>query len=727
MMLARPTSDNSAEIEKIVGLYQTGELTRATRLCQRILTAQPNHSGVLHLFGVIRHKTGDYAQAVDLIEQAVVLNPGLDSGWCNLGLAHNALGQHEPAIDCYQRALSLNPFSVAACLNLGMALSAVGEVNQAIFFYDRALYLKPDLAQAHYNLGNALWSLGQYFEAELGYRRALSIQPDFPEASLNLGIALADLGRFSEAIALYRRTLQLRPEWAGAYFKLGMALLSTKRLNEAALSFQRALAINPQYPAALIALAETQLAGGQAYAAITTYRQALEIDPDSASAHLNLGKALRDLRQYDEAIFAFQRAAELKPDYAQAYYYLSKLLHQSGQPEEAANSFSRATQQLPAYAHALLAIDSKGGDDNTQDETMAQLDHATSLGLGLPEFFSNKGNALMAFGQMDEAVANFDSAIALQPDSTLLKYNKSLALLLGGKLAQGWPLYEHRPARSNVAPDAYGCPCWEGESLAGKRLLLVKEQGWGDQIQFLRYVPLLAALGATVDILVDAPLRRLAESVPGVTRVIDALPDAPEYDFWSLLLSVPYRLGTRLDNIPHSLPYLAAPKDAIAAWSADIDDFARGRRRVGLVWAGPDTHVNNRNRSIPLEMFAPLAQIDGICLVILQQDASPEALARVFHNTEVLLAGEQCKDFSDTAAAIMNLDLVISVDTAVAHLAGALGCQVSTLLPCNRDWRWLLERDDSPWYPGMRLYRQQEYRQWEEVIARLVQDISAGR
>ncbi len=624
-MLARQNSNFSAEIEKTVGLYQTGELTRATNLCQRILTDQPNHSGALHLLGVIQHKAGDYAQAVDLIEQAVVLNPKLDSSWCNLGLAHSALGQHEQAIDCYQRALALHPLSTAANLNLGMALSAVGEVKEAVPFYDRAIQLKPELPQAHYNLGNALWFLGQYFEAEHSYRRALALKPDFPEACLNLGITLADLEQFPAAIVFYRRALQLKPDWSEAHYKFG--------------------------------------------------------------------QALQGLEQHDEALLSFQRAAELNP----------------------------------AFAHAVVSqVGREKAVDGQPDQAMAQLDHAPLPVLGMPELLSNRGNALMAAGQPDKAIAHFDQALAFKPGYPEVLHNKSLALLLDGKLEEGFPLYEYRPAARNAAPKEYGCQHWEGQNLKGKRILLVKEQGLGDQIQFLRYVPLLTAMGAEVDVLLDPSLLRLASTVPGVARVLDALPSHPNYDYWTFLLSVPHQLGTKLDSIPNGAPYLAAQPDTVNAWCKDINDCAQGRRRVGLVWSGSNTHTNNRNRSIALEALAPLAQIDGLCLVILQQDASPEALAQVFRNTEVLMAGEQCKDFADTAAAIMNLDLVISVDTAVAHLAGALGRPVWTLIPYNRDWRWLLDRDDSPWYPSMRLYRQRQYGQWDEVIARVAQDLSAG-
>ena len=601
-MSAQPNSNFSTEIDKAVGLYQSGELTRAANLCQRVLKIQPKHSGALHLLGVIQHTAGDYAQAVDLIEQAVVLNPHVDSSWCNLGLAHNALGQNEPAIDCYQRALSLNPRSAAANLNLGIALSAAGGLRDAIPFYDRAIQLKPELPQAHYNLGNAFWALGQYFEAEYSYRRALSLKPDFPEACLNLGITLADLEQFSAAIVFYRRALQLKPGWAEAHFKLGQALQAMEQLSGAANSFQHAIKL---------------------------------------------------------------------------------------------------------------------------DETMMHRDRALSPGLGAPEFLSNKGVALTAAGQVDQAIACFDRAIALQPGLQPPKYNKACALLLSGNLAEGWPLYENRPAVRNAAPQEYGCPLWQGQAIKGKRILLVKEQGLGDQIQFLRYVPMLAALGAEVDVLLDPSLLRLASTVPGIARVLDTPPNYSGYDYWSFLMSVPHRLGTQLDSIPDNVPYLAAEPDAVSAWGKDIGGFAQGRRRVGLAWSGSPAHINNRNRSIPLQALAPLAQVEGLALVILQQDAIPEALAHVFRDTEVLLAGEQCKDFAGTAAAIMNLDLVISVDTAVAHLAGALGRPVWTLLPCNRDWRWLLARDDSPWYPSMRLYRQREYGQWDDVIACAARDLSA--
>ncbi len=690
-MLAQQTSSLNAEIEKAVGLYQAGELTRAANLCQRILTTQPKHFGALHLFGVIQHKAGEYAQAVDLMEQSIKLQPNADSCWCNLGLAHSALGQHEQAINAYRRALALNPLSAAANLNLGMALSALDRDQEAVPFYDRAIQIKPDLPEAHYNLGNALWFLGQLFEAVQCYRRALALKPDFPEACLNLGNTLLDLDEVAQAIEYFRRALKLKADWPVALYSLGNALRDAGQGEEAIGVFKRAVALQPNYIDAHLALGDVLSAGGALAEALAVYQLALDIEPRSSEVFFNMGNVLRALGRPEDAVDAYRQALAITPDLTVIQSHLNSVLSALGQAQESGINDASVEEHEPLHATAL----------------------------------SNLGNAALAAGQIEKAIAHFDRALLFKPADVEILHNKSIALLLDGQLAQGWPLYENRPAAQSGASDAYGCPRWQGQDLNGKRILLVKEQGLGNQIQFLRYVPLLAAMGAEVDVLLDPSLQRIAANVPGVARVLDKLPAQPGYDYWSFLMSVPHRLETQFDSVPNKVPYLAAQPDDVAAWGKDIDDFAQGRRRVGLVWAGSNTHSNNRNRSIPLQVLAPLAQVAGIALIVLQQDAIPEALAHVFRNTAVLLAGEQCKDFSDTAAAIMNLDLVISVDTATAHLAGALGRPVWTLLPCNRDWRWLLERDDSPWYPSMRLYRQQEYGQWDEVIARLVQDLSA--
>ena len=639
------------------------------------------------------YHAGELARAENLCRRLHKLQPKHPGALHLLGVIQHQAGDYVQAVDLIKQSIKLQPNADSCWCNLGLAHSALGRHEEAIYAYQRAISLNPLSAAAHLNLGMVLSAIGQITEAASYYDRAIQLKPDIPQAHFNLGNALWSLGQLFEAEHCYRRALALKPDFPEACLNLGNTLLDLDQVPAAIEYYQRTLALKADLPVAHYSLGNALRDTGQLDAAIGSFKRALALEPHYVDAILALGSALRATGARSEALAIYRQALSINPGIAEARINLNSVLSELGQPEEAGENLVDTLEQEPMLAEAL----------------------------------SNLGNAALAAGQPDKAIAHFDRALAFKPGYAEILYNKSLALLLDGKLAEGWPLYEYRPARKNAAPNEYGCPLWEGQSLKGKRLLLVKEQGLGNQMQFLRYVPLLAALGAEVDVLLDPALLKLASTVPGVARVLAALPDNPDYDYWNFLLSMPLHLGTQLDSIPNGVPYLTAQPAAVSAWGADINAFAQGRRRVGLVWSGARTHINDRNRSIPLAAFAPLSEIESHCLVILQQDASVPALADVFRHTEVLLAGEQCKDFADTAAAIMNLDLVISVDTAVAHLAGALGRPVWTLIPCNRDGRWLLQRDDSPWYPSMRLYRQREYGQWDDVVARVAQDLSAGR
>ena len=428
-------------------------------------------------------------------------------------------------------------------------------------------------------------------------------------------------------------------------------------------------------------------AGGRWARAAAEFARAVALDPSAAAAHYNLGVALQKLGRLDDAAAALREAVRLAPSLAAAHNSLGSVLRDAGAPEEALAGYRRAAELAPADAR----------------------------------YAANVGTALHDLGRVDEAVASFDHALRLDPDYARGRAHRALSLLLAGDYARGLADYEARPVGQTAAAAARG-PAWDGSDPSGKTIQLHGEQGLGDTIQFVRYAPLLAARGATVAVQCPAPLvRLLRESLPprGVSGVFAEGEPPPSYDVHCPLPGLPYRFGTRVKTIPADVPYLAAPADRVAAWRAraagDAAAPAGRALRVGLVWAGGNSHPNDRRRSAPLAAFEPLAAVPGVRLYSLQKGERAAAL-RNAPGWAPQDWGAAFDDFADTAAAIESLDLVISVDTSVAHLAGALGRPVWTLLPFAPDWRWLLGRADSPWYPTMRLFRQPRPGDWSAVV-----------
>jgi tetratricopeptide (TPR) repeat protein len=400
----------------------------------------------------------------------------------------------------------------------------------------------------------------------------------------------------------------------------------------------------------------------------------------------------------------------------------------------ALKGLARHEQALSAY-EAVLAV--KPGDLDAWNEcgglhvrlgrpaaAIACYDRAIALAPRVAELHINKGTALVALNRFAEALESFAAAAAIAPERAEAHYNAGLVRLRLGDFRRGWRDYEWRwrKATAPVTRRDFAAPLWLGEQpIKGKTILLLAEQGFGDTIQFVRYAPLLAALGARVIVDVPAQLKAVAATVPGVALVLGQGEPAPSVDFYCPLLSLPLAFQTELATVPANIPYLRPHQERLAAWRQRLP--ANGRLRVGLCWAGNSTHLNDRNRSIPLERFATLLSVPNLDFVSVQKDVS-EAEAAILREHGVIELGREFGDFADTAAVVAALDLFIAVDTAVAHLAGAMGKAVALLLPFSPDFRWLFERTDSPWYPTMRLFRQAAIGDWDGPLDRLRQELA---
>lgn len=734
---------------------QAGQRAQAESLCQQVLAQNPNHDVALQLSGVMAMQDRRLDVAVEYLRRATVLQPEMPEYHGNLGNALKDQGNLEEAVVCYRRVLQLKPNFAEAYNNLGVALQSQGKTKDAIHCYQQALQLKPGYANAYLNLGFALQKQGKTEESISACRRALELKPDFAEAYVNLAIALKDQGSLDEAVACCRRALELRPDYADAYYNLGIVLQEQDRLDEAVDCYHHALLHKPDLAVAYLNLGNVLKDRGKLDEAIGYCRKGLELNPENADAHCNLGMALQVQEKLEEAATCYRQALQRKPDFAEAYLNLGNVLKEQGKYGEAVECCRKALAIKPAFIDAHVNLGNALRELGRLDEAIASHRRALALKPDHSEAHANLGVALMSQGNFEssaghaeapacnakhtdgqeqalvalatekrlaDAETHFNEAVRLSPQSGDAHFNRSMLLLLRGDFAGGWADYEWRwqAKQAFAARRGFVQPHWDGSALAGRTILLHAEQGLGDTVQFVRYAPLIAKAGGDVIVECQPPLKRLFENCLRPIRFINRGEPLPTFDIHCPLMCLPRVVRTTLENIPNQVPYLNAAPEAIAHWHGKVAPIG-GRLKVGLVWAGNKGHKNDRNRSIALDVLAPLAQLTNIAFFSLQKRESAHLRSPRTEHLQLIDWTNQLGDLADTAALIANLDLVIAVDTAVAHLAGALGKTVWTLLPMMPDWRWLLEREDSPWYPTMRLFRQTRSGDWPSVVGRVAE------
>ena len=578
----------------------------------------------------------------------------------------------------------------AQALEQALALHRMGRLAEAERLYKRILQQDPDHVDALHLLGMAALQAGQKERATRLLEKVIRIRPDIAAAHSNLGVALRDLGRLAEAVASYDKALALAPDFAEAHNNRGVALADLGRFAEALASDERAIALKPDYAEAHNNRGNALKGLDRLEEALASYDKAIALNPRSAEAQSNRGVALEALRRFAEALAVHERAIALKPDYAEAHNNRGIVLRDLGRLAEAVASYDKAIALAPRYAEA----------------------------------YSNRGLTLRDLKRFDAAIASYDKAIALKPDYAEAYFNKSLCCLTAGEMAQGWKLFEYRKKMARpMGFRPYARPTWLGEDdLSGKTLFLYWEQGLGDTIQFCRYARLAQARGARVVMSVQDPLVRLLRQMEPPIEILGADQELDGFDFHCPLMSLPLAFGTSRETIPSMPRYLAADPALKAQWAGRLPGGARPR--IGLAWSGNPIHPNDHNRSMRLSALQPLLSMEAewVCL---QKELRPDDEAALAEGRPITFLADALKDFADTAAVIEALDLVITVDTAVAHLAGALGKPVWILLAFSADWRWPPDREESAWYPSARLYRQPRIDDWPSVIARVGNALAA--
>jgi tetratricopeptide (TPR) repeat protein len=601
------------------------------------------------------HKAGRLAEAEARYRQILAAAPDDPETLHLLGVLACQTGHVEAASGLIERAIAQRGDVAAYYYNLGLARQLQAQAPAAIAAFQRAVALLPSYVDAWNNLAVLLLLTGRLEEAEAGFLRALALQPDHVEANCNLGIALHRLGRGEAAIARFDQALRLRPDYPEALRNRAAALIALGRLAEAAAELEHALALRPA-----------------------------DLD-----ALLELGALSQQQGRLDAAAAWFERAAVVAPNRAEAWNGLACMRHGQGRLDEAAALFEKSIALKPLQ----------------------------------PEIASNLAMVLKDRGEIPAAIRQLDRALELAPDFAAARLNRAMLQLMAGDFAAGWREYEARWQTPLLDPDRRQFPVarWDGGVGTGGTLLLWAEQGLGDTLQFCRYAPLAAERGWRVVLETPQPLVGLLSSLDGVEVAPIGASDLAQIERHCPLMSLPLLFRTTLETIPGTSPYLAAPQDAVARWRRRLG-LEPGRLAVGLVWAGNPGRLTSlhaaidRKRSIPLQHLAPLFAVPGTRFVSLQKDRRPGDDPAAYGLLDPM---DEVRSFADTAAIVAGLDLVITVDTSVVHLAGALGQRVWLLNRRETCWRWLLDRDDSPWYPSLRQFRQTASGDWQSVIGKL--------
>ncbi len=573
--------------------------------------------------------------------------------------AHRA-GNLGEAERLYLATLAAEPQNADALALLGALLDQKGDAAQAIGYIQHALRLDPQAALFHFYLGNAFMSSGDLGQAAASFREAIALQPNMPEAHYNLGNALRAMGAWEEAERAYAKTLQLAPRHAEARNNLALIYERDGRLADAVRELQQAVNDQPAYAEGWLNLCNLAEKNGDYESSLQAGQKACALAPQNPSCWLGLGVALNRLERHEESLAAYQKALGLKPDWVEVWDNIGQTYQFMNRLDDAEAAF-RKTVELSG-----------------------------------------------------QTVANEDARRVDEREYGNRHWHLALLELLKGDYRRGFARYRARfeEVGGLKRPD-WPQPVWQGEALAGKTILIGDEQGLGDCLMMARFLPVLKARGARVKLLVNPVLAPLFGGWDGADEVIPRGQPVSGFDFHASIFDLPYALGTTLESVPARVPYLPVPKPDEATLLPP-----ESLLKAAVVWAGAPKHKHDARRSIPLQVFSGLFEVPNVRFYSLNRDARPGDRDRIAACTVTDLA-PRLRHMADSARFMAQMNLVITCDTATAHLAGGMGIKVWNLLPFSPDWRWLTDRDDSPWYPTMRLFRQPKAGDWETVIQRV--------
>lgn len=559
---------------------------------------------------------------------------------------------------------------------------------------------EPFIAEEFCYLADHFNEIGKREKAIELYKKALSHQPNNPHAQAKLGAIYYDQNSTDQAIECYRNALSLQHNEAHIYYNLGLCYMKRSEWKDAAEAF----------------------------------KQAVELEPQHQQAHLHLGLVQEKLSQFDIAISAYEKAAELNPDSFEAHHHLGNALRHVERLEEAVEPYRNASRIQPNNIHVLMDLANALNMLNYNEESLELYKKIVEISPNAISALYNFGFTLKKIDRLEEAMKVYEQVLTKKPDYAPVHFSLSSIYLALGNFEKGWPEYEWRWKTYNEQPKKYNRPLWNGEDLHGKTLLIYAEQGLGDTLQFIRYIKELKKQYPTAQFIFETqkPLTQLLKLQPYIDTVIARNEQAPSCDYHIPLMTLPCVLKTDLHTIPADIPYIIPDSNRVTYWKEQLPKDTNFK--IGICWQGNarySTQALRRavaSKSIDLELFKPLAEIAGVSLYVLQRIDGMEQIEQCSFKDKLILFGPEFDtaygSFMDSAAIIPQLDLIISVDTGVCHLAGALGIPTWVPLPKPADWRWLRNRDDSPWYPSIRLFRQEKIGDWQPVMTRITQAVT---
>lgn len=668
-------------IQQAIQAFQSGNLNSAEILLNRILAAHPKTLPALHILGLIKASQSKHVEAAELLKKAIKLNPIDASLHYNLAKALQESGLDKESIPHHKKNLELAPSNPEAWLNYGKSLCKIRLDNEALDAYAKALQVNPKYTEAFLNIGATLIGLKRYEEAINAYEQAIKLKPDHPEAWLKRGAAFSALGRHNEALASYEKAINIKPDYHEAWSNRSTCLKELNYLDEALSSYEKTInKWSDDYEAwtckgALLRELKNY------NEALVTFEKALIINSDYVPAWLQKGITFSELKRYNEAVASYDKAIQLKLDCHEAWSNRGVALKELKCPEEGLASFDKAIQLKSDY----------------------------------PEAWLNKGVTFNELKRYDDALASYDEAISIKKDCHDAYWNKALSQLVTGNFKDGWKNYEYRWTRSGHEQMRHQhLPTLRNlNEISGKRVLVWSEQGFGDTIQFSRFIKKLVALNADIIFETQEPLKNLLENSLEACRVIGRGEPISEVDFQVPLLSLPFLLNIDIGNIPSNKSYLKVSEDNSKKWLKRLC-LSNQKINIGIACSGNPAHYNDVNRSIDLSLFETLIKQANIFLI--QKELRESDRIFLKNHPEVQNLGDEIKSFNDSASIVQVMDLIITVDTSLAHLSGALGRPTLVLLPWNPEWRWLLNRQDSPWYPTVQIFRQPSPGNWQVVL-----------
>jgi tetratricopeptide (TPR) repeat protein len=674
------------------GTQLTGRLAEVARGYQRMLERNPCHPEALVGISLVAMVSHQPQAAVKMARAAVAVAPAMGVAWVMLGQALRSCGSGEEAERAYGEAIRLDGMNALARVGLGELRMAKGQPEQALREFDLALRRQPAMASAHMGLGHALACLGRDAEALQRYELALAFQPRMPEGEFAAAFVLARLGRQKEAETRYRRALALRPDFAAAWMNLGCLLREQ---------------------------------GSEAYAE-AALRRAVELEPKMIAGWINLALLERQRRHPAEAEAHLRRAFALDPENVETLVAWCQFRAAERDPSGAREWLRWALERDPRNAEAVNMQGILLYTAGRFRDAVEVFDRAEAMGSRAAA--SNRGNSMLDMGRMEDALRAHEAAVERDPQSPGAAYNLALTRLRLGDWERGWAGYEARWRFREVhpLPMVFRQPRWRGEPLRGRRVLLHAEQGLGDAIQFCRYASMVVARGGVAIVQVHEPVERLMRSL-GVVRTgraeIARLGVEPAaFDLECPLMSLPAVFGTTAEKVPWFGAYLGADLELARKKRMQFPAVGHGLR-VGLAWAGNPRYKADHRRSMKLETLLPLLRVPGVDWISLQKGDAAEQLARLPDDIVARDGSSRDSDLAETAALMTALDLVITTDTCIAHLAGAMGKPVWILLPHLADWRWMQRVETTPWYPTARLMRQSLPGDWAGVLERVIADL----